>query len=237
MKLRVVLVEPREGGNVGAAARAMKNFGFTELAIVGERDLRHDPSAGWWSSGADDVVAAALHFRTVEEALRDCHLAVATTAVRGRHVYEQLTPGTVAELAHSSLAAEERLALVFGREESGLSGRDIAACQRTAVIPTWPGFPTMNLAQSVAIFCYELGKRDRPAARETPAAPVELIQELQAHLRQLLEEIGYFKDKKRDHLWAEIAAFSGRSMLNVREASLLLAIIRKIENKLGKSEE
>lgn len=233
MKVRVVLVEPYEAGNVGAASRAMKNFGITELAIVGDRDPRVDPSAGWWSAGAEDVMANALRFATLPEALRDCHLSIATTAVRGRFVYEQLSPAAASELAWSSLGEDETVAIVFGREKWGLTGEEIAACQRTASIPTWPEFPTMNLAQSVAIFCYEMRKQFRQGAREVPAAPVELLQQLDAHTRELLEKIDYFGDKNRDGLYPEIAAFAGRSMLNVREASLLLAIIRKIEKRLG----
>lgn len=236
MKVRVVLVEPYEAGNVGAASRAMKNFGITELAIVGDRDPRVDPSAVWWSAGAEDIMAGALRFGTLPEALRDCHLAIATTAMRERRVYEQLTPAAASELAWSSLGENETVAIVFGREKWGLTAEEIAACQRTAVIPTWPEFPTMNLAQSVAIFCYEMRKQFRQGTREVPAAPVELIEELNTHLRSLLEEIGYFGSKNADGLYAEISAFAGRSMLDVREASLLLAIIRKIEKRLGKKE-
>lgn len=105
---------------------------------------------------------SARHVATLREALADTHLSVATTAVRGRRVFEQLTPYEVARLAEDTLAAEHTLALVFGREEWGLAGSEIAMCQRTASIPTSPEQPTMNLAQSVAIFCYELGKGLRP---------------------------------------------------------------------------
>jgi len=163
MRVRIVLVEPREAGNVGAAARAMKNFGFTDLWIAGSGAERTDDVSSWWAVGANDVVLAATRTATLGEALADCHLTVATTAVRERHVLEQLTPAEVAELARETLGEEHRLALVFGRERWGLSGSEIALCQRTASIPTWPEFPTMNLAQSVAIFCYVPGNRGMSA--------------------------------------------------------------------------
>jgi len=156
MHVRIVLVEPRDAGNVGAAARAMKNFGFTDLWIAGAGEERTDDVSAWWAVGANDVVQTATRVATLDDALVDCHLTVATTAVRERHVHEQLTPYDVARLAEETLGEEHRLALVFGRERSGLSGREIAMCQRTASIPTWPEFPTMNLAQSVAIFCYAM---------------------------------------------------------------------------------
>ncbi|MFZ2493373.1 MAG: TrmH family RNA methyltransferase, partial [Thermoanaerobaculia bacterium] len=82
-RLRVVLIEPREAGNVGAAARAMKNFGFTDLWIVGEHPQLL-PVAGWWASGADDLLATVRFVATLEEAVADAHLTVATTSMRGR---------------------------------------------------------------------------------------------------------------------------------------------------------
>jgi len=152
MKVRIILVEPHEAGNVGAAARAMKNFGFTDLWIVGGKTERTDNVSSWWAVGAIDVVNAATRVDTLEEALADCHLSVATTAIRGRQVFEQLTPADVARVAAEELGEEHRVGLVFGRETHGLSGREVLLCQRTASIPTWPEFATMNLAQSVAIF-------------------------------------------------------------------------------------
>src|SRR5437868_3467027 len=147
MHLRIVLVEPHEAGNVGAAARAMKNFGFNELAIVGSRPQVAAGAAEWWAHGSEDVVHSARHFATLQEALADVHLSVAATAARGRHVFEQLSPNGIARLAEETLGDDHILALVFGREEWGLSGAEIAMCQRTAMIPTSPDTPTMNLAQ------------------------------------------------------------------------------------------
>jgi len=232
VQVRIVLVEPQEAGNVGAAARAMKNFGFIDLWIVGGRTERVDDVSSWWALGAIDVVESATRVDTLEEALHDCHLTVATTAVRGRQVYEQLSPFDVARLAEETLADEHRLAIVFGRETWGLSGREIMLCQRTASIPTWPEFATMNLAQSVAIFCYELGKGLRPRAASPHPAPHQLVHELNTHTRALLEEIGYFGDKSPDRMCAELQALAGRVSLTRREASLLLALVRLLSRRL-----
>src|SRR5437764_14821764 len=117
MKLRIVLVEPHETGNVGAAARAMKNFGFTDLWIAGARPQRLDNISEWWAKGAVDVLESARRAETLQEALADVHLSVATTAVRARHVFEQLTPREVGQLADETLGDEHILAIVFGREE------------------------------------------------------------------------------------------------------------------------
>jgi TrmH family RNA methyltransferase len=229
MKVRIVLVEPLESGNVGAAARAMKNFGFTDLWIVGGKTERTDNVSSWWAVGAIDVVNNATRVDTLEEALADCHLTVATTAVRERQVYDQLMPADVARLAEEQLTGEHRLAIVFGREKSGLTGREVMLCQRTATIPTWPEFPTMNLAQSVAIFCYELGKGLHPRrALEGQPAPHQLVHNLTTHTRKLLDEIGYFGDKSPQRMCAELQAIVGRAALTTREASLLLSMVRKI---------
>ncbi len=229
MHVRVILVEPLEAGNVGAAARAMKNFGFTDLWIVGGKTERTDNVSTWWAVGAIDVVEQARRVDTLEEALADCHLTVATTAVRGRNVSEQLTPSDVARLAEEQLGDEHRLAVVFGREKFGLSGAEVMLCQRTASIPTWPEFPTMNLAQSVAIFCYELGKDLRPRGDAPEPAPHHLTQLLNAHTRALMHEIDFFGDKDPDRICAELLALTGRAGLTMREASLLLALVRRIE--------
>src|SRR6266851_6944036 len=92
MHVRIVLVEPKEAGNVGAAARAMKNFGFHEMAIVGSRPQVTREASEWWAKGGIDVVQSARRYATLQEALAGVHLSVAATAVRARHVYEQLTP-------------------------------------------------------------------------------------------------------------------------------------------------
>ena len=232
MRLRVVLVEPHEAGNVGAAARAMKNFGFNELAIVGSRPQVAVGAAEWWARGSEDVVHAARHFATLEQALADVHLSIATTAIRGRHVYEQLVPSDVARLAEENLGDDHILALVFGREEWGLTGAEIAMCQRTAVIPTSPDTPTMNLAQAVGIFCYELGKGLRPTEKPKDPAPGDLIQELNTRARELLIRLRFFTDKEPDKLCAELQALAGKRTLTTREASLLLSVIAHVEGAL-----
>jgi TrmH family RNA methyltransferase len=233
VQVRIILVEPHEAGNVGAAARAMKNFAITDMCIVGDRPQRIDDISEWWSKGAEDVVRSARRSATLEEALADVHLSVATTAVRGRHVLEQLTPADVAQLASSTLGDDDRLGIVFGREQWGLTGHELSLCQRTAVIRTWPEFPTMNLAQSIAIFCYELSKNLRPASAPRNPPPGELMHELNRHARRLFDDVGFFTDKNPDRLCAELTVLAARATLSTREASTLLALIRRIEKRLG----
>src|ERR1700737_4293815 len=114
-RLRVVLVEPQEAGNVGAVARVMKNFGFEDLWIVGEHPPL-EPLAGWWASGADDVVARAHFVPTLLQATGDAQITIATTSARGRTTPVDFTPAEVAE-RFASLQDGETMALVFGRED------------------------------------------------------------------------------------------------------------------------
>ena len=221
-------MEPLEAGNVGAAARAMKNFGFTDLWIVGGKTERTDNVSAWWAVGAIDVVESATRVDTLEEALADCHLTVATTAVRGRQVYDSLTPADVGRLVEEQVGDEHRVGIVFGREKWGLTGREVMLCQRTASIPTWPEFPTMNLAQSVGIFCYELGKGLRPPAEVPERPPHQLLNTLNLQTRALLEQIEFFGNRDSDRMCAELQALAGRAALTTREASLLLSLVRSI---------
>lgn len=233
MKVRVVLVEPQEAGNVGAAARAMKNFGFTDLWIVGAKSPREDDVSTWWAVGAIDIVENAKRVATLDEALVDCHLTVATTAAaRDRKVYDQLDPAAVARLAFESLGDDHRIAIVFGRETYGLSAREILLCQRTASIPTWPEFPTMNLAMSVGVFCYELGKGLRPAPAEPDPVPHQLVSELNRGARELFDRIQFWGEKSPDRLCAELQAMTARAQLTTREASLLLALVRALRRHI-----
>jgi tRNA/rRNA methyltransferase len=235
MKVRIVLVEPHEAGNVGAAARAMKNFGFTDLWIAGERPQRTDNVSDWWAKGALDVANAARHAGSLEEALADAHLSVATTAVRARQVFEQLTPAEVAQIAAETLGDEHILAIVFGREEWGLTGAEIAMCQRTASIPTSPEYPTMNLAQSVAIFCYELSRGAAGGGgdeRHREPAPGDLLNALNSRTRQLLLDVGFFAEKAPDRMCAELQALAGRAQLSTREASMLLSFVAHVDKAL-----
>ncbi|HEU4521459.1 MAG TPA: RNA methyltransferase [Thermoanaerobaculia bacterium] len=237
MQVRIILVHPQESGNVGAAARAMKNFGFTDLWIVGDREKHAiDEKSTWWAMGADDVLSRLTRVASLSDALAGCTLSVATTAVRSRQVSEQLTPEEVARLAREELGASDRIAIVFGREKWGLTGEEIALCQRTASIPTWPEFPTMNLAQSVAVFSYELGKH-RPRPQKDPDLPPrELTVALETHARALMEQIDFYGVKRPERICLELQAIAGRAVLTRREASLLLALIRQTQSRLTVSE-
>jgi tRNA/rRNA methyltransferase len=228
-RLRIILVEPREAGNVGAVARAMKNFGFSELWIVGEHPELL-PVSGWWASGADDLVGTARFAPTLLEAVSDAHLTVATTSMRGRTTPVTFTPRTLAE-KFATLGGEQVLALVFGREDSGLTREELMLCHQTAAIPANEAFPTMNLAQALCVFCYELSLIE-PAVEERERARAEEVERLHQRARQLLLHVGFLHENNPDRIYDDLRAITGRADLDQREITIALGIIRQIEWKL-----
>ncbi|HVR37859.1 MAG TPA: RNA methyltransferase [Thermoanaerobaculia bacterium] len=228
-KLRIVLVEPREAGNVGAVARVMKNFGFDDLRIVGEHPQLL-PVSIWWASGADDLLERAQFSATLLEAIGDAHLTIATTSSRGRTTPADFTPRTLAVEA-ASLRDEETLALVFGREDSGLTREEMMLCQRTAVIPANAQFPTMNLAQSACVFCYELSSIV-PASSERVRARAELVERLHERAQAMLLDVGFLHANNPDRIYNDLRAIAGRAALDEREAEILLGMLRQLEWKL-----
>src|SRR5438552_7422937 len=206
--LRIVLVEPQEAGNVGAAARVMKNFGFAELWIAGQHPPL-DPLAGWWASGADDVIAAARFVPTLYYAIRDVQVTVATTSARGRAATVTLTPESLGHL-YGSLRQEQTLALVFGREDSGLTREELMQCQRVVRIPTNADFPTMNLAQAVGILCYELSTvPGAPVERELASAAA--IERLHERAESLLLAVGFLHQNNPDRIYDDLRAIVARA--------------------------
>ena len=227
--LRIILVSPREAGNVGAVARSMKNFGFSELWIVGEHPELL-PVSGWWASGADDLLAAARFAPTLLDAVADAHVTVATTSMRGRTTPVTFSPRTLSA-KFASLADDQILALVFGREDSGLTREELVLCQHTASIPANDAFPTMNLAQSVCVFCYELAAI-APVAADRSLPSAQDVERLHQRARELLTEVGFLHDNNPDRIYDDLRAVVARAALDQREVTIALGIIRQIEWKL-----
>lgn len=229
--LRIVLVEPRESGNVGAAARAMKNFGFTDLTIVGEpRQL--DEASVWWASGAEDVVDGASRVDTLREALTGVHVAVATSSGRGREARPSLSPKEVAALRRS-LPEAERMAIVFGRERGGLTSSELDLCHEHATIPTSPDFAVMNLAQAVTLFCYELSLNSLfPESVSTTEsgdrATHDQIERVHKYAQSLLLSVGFLNPQNPEVAYRELRSLLTSARPTERDVTLLLGIIRQL---------
>jgi tRNA/rRNA methyltransferase len=228
MPVRFVLVEPQEAGNVGACARVMKNFGFDSLWVAGNHPQLL-PVAGWWATGADDLLARVTFVPTLHDAVADCHLVVATTSSRGRTTPADFSPETLRAEA-AKLSERQTVALVFGREDSGLTREELMLCHCTAVIPTNDAFPTMNLAQALGIFCYELSSIQR-AEPSRELAPAAMIERLHERFESLLLEAGFLHANNPDRIYDDIRHIIGRAALDERETTILLGMVRQLEWK------
>jgi tRNA/rRNA methyltransferase len=201
-----VLVRPQLGENIGKAARAMLNFGLTEMRLVAPRDGWPNPDAGPAAAGADEVLECAQVFETVAQSVADCAHVYATT-VRKRGVTKPVLDPMAAALEIAGNSG--RSAILFGPERSGLETDDVALARTIVTVPVNPAFPSLNLAQAVILCAYEWSKHvppsdarshrlAQPAAEDVlPPAPQEELEELIAHFESLLDPRGYFRPPSR----------------------------------------
>jgi tRNA/rRNA methyltransferase len=181
--IRIVLVRPRDPNNIGAVARAMKNFGFADLAVV-------MPHAPVWSEvvsavNATDVLTGARICGALDEAVADCTLVVGTTD--HTRVQDKQTVYTPIDLSRELASADYDLALVFGSEKHGLTNEDLSRCHRVMSIPTQSNCPSMNLGQAVAVCCYELTRDAAQAAIVPRPAEAATVGATEAAMRLSLE--------------------------------------------------
>ena len=199
----IVLVRPQLGENIGKAARAMLNFGLTELRLVSPRDGWPNPSAGPAAAGADEVLAGAIVHDTLADAVADCAHVYATT-VRKRGVTKPvLTPESAAREIHAN-AGHGRSAVVFGPERSGLETDDVALARAIITVPVNPDFASLNLAQAVILVAYEWSKGvaqhtlAQPTVEEIlPPAPQEELEGMIAHFEAMLGPRDYYLPHSR----------------------------------------
>ena len=194
----VVLVRPQLGQNIGKAARAMLNFGLTELRLVAPRDGWPNPDAGPAASGADSVLEGAQVFATVAESIADCSHVFASTVRRRDLVMSVIHPE---EMADRIVGSHSRSAILFGPERSGLETEDVALAEAIVTVPINPDFGSLNLAQAVILLAYEWSRRGnfaQPTAKDIePPAPHGELEGLILQLDQELESKGYFHPPSR----------------------------------------
>ncbi|MAP76433.1 MAG: tRNA (cytosine(32)/uridine(32)-2'-O)-methyltransferase TrmJ [Pseudomonadales bacterium] len=246
--VRVVLVNTSHPGNIGGAARAMKNMGLSELVLV-DPERFPDPDAVSRASGADDVLVNARIVATLEEAIADCSLVLGTSARDRRIPWPVLDPRESADKVLDQLeqVADAQIALVFGREDSGLTTDELQRCQYHVHIPSMPDFSSLNLAAAVQVLAYELRMQSlqREGAptkmhkvettavfNEIPATAGELEQFYQ-HLEQVLVEIGFHDPQKPRQLMPRLRRLYGRVHLNRMEMNILRGILTETQKAVG----
>ena len=226
----IVLVRPQLGQNIGKAARAMLNFGLTEMRLVAPRDGWPNPDAGPSASGADIVLQKAHVFDTVQQAVADCSTVFASTVRRRDLIMPVVGPE---EMARSIVSGSGRSAILFGPERSGLETEDVALATAIVTVPINPEFGSLNLAQAVILLAYEWSKHAalaQPTAKELePEAPHFELEGLIGQLEASLEAKGYYHPPTRTQATKNtIRTIFTKAGWSSREVKAVRGIIRSL---------
>lgn len=239
--IHIVMVNTTHSGNIGAAARAMKNMGLSKLVLV-------DPIAGidedalTRSSGALEILDQARIVPTLEEAIADCGLVVGTSA-RSRHIpWPLMTPRQCAAKAKEMIPAGNQVALVFGRESRGLTNEELHLCHAHVHIPTNPDFSSLNVASAIQVLCYELRVALIEEQQEEsegiwgvpwdyPLATAAEFEGFLQHLEQTLIDIEFLDPNKPRQLLARLRRLYQRTALDKIEVNILRGILSAMQKK------
>ena len=238
----VVLHQTQDVVNIATAVRAMMNMGLRRLRLVAPADFNAYRIAGI-AHGSEDVLERAEFFDTLDDAVRDCSYVVGTTARKRTQTFVWQHPR---EAASELLAlSEERagqgpIAIVFGREDKGLANEDLDRCDRLLVVPTDPGYSSLNLAQAVLLVCYELwlAATDRAPLprpkRDAPPATRELLDALYDDTDRALRTIEFYKDRLPEALMRTMRAIYRRADLTTREANLIRGLMIEVRKYIAR---
>ena len=227
--IRIVLVRPRGSGNIGSIARAMKNMGQTELAIVGKARSR-----SFWARAmavhGRDILENAKCYDTIRQAITDCVLVVGTTCRSGLYRKHSRTPRDAAADIVAA-ARSGKVALIFGPEDHGLSNKDLEHCQLLMTIPTHPDYQSLNVAQAASICLYELYLASLAPVEYSgiQRAPAENVERLFDRMRAVLLKIGFLDSENPEHMLLAFRRILGRAGLEDKDVRIFTGLFRQIE--------
>jgi len=231
--VRIVLVNTSHPGNIGAAARAMKNMGLEELCLVAPQQF---PSAEATAraSGADDLLASAACVETLDEAVGDATLVVGASARNRTLPLPVLDPRECAELVIGQ-PDDGRTAILFGRERTGLTNEELDRCHYLVQIPTNPAYPSLNVAAAVQVLAYELRMAaglslERPGQRHR-FATAEEMERFYEHLQESLIAIDFLDADNPRQLMRRLRRLFGRAHPNANEVNILRGILTAIQKR------
>ncbi len=227
--LVVVLVAPQLGENIGAVARAMGNFGLSELRIVNPRDSWPNEKAMAMAVHAKPILESAKIFESLEEAIADCNHVVAATARQRDMQKPHSTPHEWSNMPRSG-----KTAVLFGRENHGLSNEEITLAHRIVTVPVHPDCPSINLAQSAAVLCYEWFQAESTALAYESDPPAEQA-ELNGFFHQLeskLDAADFWRvDEKKEKMWRNIRNLFNRAHPTSQEVRTLHGLVKAISKR------
>ena len=239
--IRIVLVNTTHPGNIGGVARAMKNMGLAELYLVQPREYPA-PRAVWRAAGARDVLANATIVESVDEAIADCALVVGTSARERRIPWPLLNPRECGEKIYSE-AVTHKTALLFGREDRGLTNDELQKCHYHVHIPSNPDYSSLNLATAVQVLAYEirmasladeqgnllsLSEWDQPPVT---AGDLEFFHE---HLATTMAELQFYDPENPKQLLTRMRRLFNRVRMDQMEVSILRGLLSAVQRKITK---
>jgi tRNA/rRNA methyltransferase len=223
------MVRPRGSGNIGSVARAMKNFGAVELAIVGSARTK-----SFWAKAmavhGRDILSSAQCFDTIRAAIADCTLVVGTTCRSGLYRNHSQSPREVAPTVVDA-AKRGKVALIFGPEDHGLSNKDLEHCQLLVTIPSHPDYQSLNVAQAAVVCLYELFVAALVPTEDDgiQRAQAEDIERLFDIMKHSLLKIGFLDSENPEHMLLAFRRIFGRNGLEAKDVRILTGMFRQIE--------
>ncbi len=235
--VRIVLVNTSHPGNIGAAARAMKNMGLRHLALVGPAHFPHAEATAR-ASGADDILANAQIYPDLNAAIADCQLVLATSARSRSLPWPLISPRQAAERVMQD--SSQSVAVVFGNERVGLSNDELSVAQLHINIPTVEGFSSLNLAAAVQVMAYELFVHNEVADIKSDEEIRELVTAEQMngfmqHMAEVLTTVEFLNPDHPKLLMKRLQRLFHRASLDTTELNILRGILSAVDNKVVKS--
>jgi len=228
--IRIVLVSPIYGGNVGSVCRAMRNMGLSDLVVAAPRPLDEDEGMKM-ACGARELFARRKTAAGLAEAVADCSLVVGATARRGLYRQQARTPRDWTDRILQG-AQVGRVALVFGPEDNGLGNKDLALCTQLIQIPSSREHSSLNLAQAVMVCCYEIYLASglfEAQEEKSPEAPSALRERMFGLWRKALLDVGFMKEDKADHMMFGLRRILARGPLSTDDVRILMGIARQMQ--------
>jgi tRNA (cytidine32/uridine32-2'-O)-methyltransferase len=239
--VRIVLVETSHPGNIGAAARAMKNMGLTRLTLVKPKEFPSD-QARFRAVSAADVLDTAVVVPDVATAVADCGLVIGTSARNRRIPWPLLTPRECGNRVVGEMGESCEVAVMFGREDRGLTNDELAQCHYHVNIPTGEAYSSLNLAMAVQVVSYEIlqslqhGERISVDGRDwdMPRAPAEDLEHFHAHLESVLIDVGFHAPDNPRQLLPRLRRLFARVRPDQMEINMLRGFLTAIERRLAR---
>jgi tRNA/rRNA methyltransferase/tRNA (cytidine32/uridine32-2'-O)-methyltransferase len=231
MSVRIVLVGTTHPGNIGAVARAMKNMGFRDLALVAPRFFPHEEATAR-ASGAEDILDNATVVDTLDEALADCHFAAGASARTRAIEWPTYAPREcAAQLVSASTSGN--VAVVMGPEKSGLSNEHLDRCQALLTIPTDPEFSSLNIAMAVQVITYELRlatlEAEPELPPEIPPASGDEMEHFYRHLESVITATGFLDPDNPRTLMRRLRRLFNKSEPDQNEVNILRGILTSVD--------